>query len=319
MCHLSTPSDQRYFYEGLSMMDKSMIDGASGEALMDKTPATTRHLISNMTSNARQFGIRGPSQSQMVNEIGATSNQRLENQLTELTSLVRQLVVGQHQLAMAAKVCGICTSVEHPTNMCPTLQETESDQPENVGAIGGFQYGKQSTESRALYNSTIQIHTECIPETSRLSIADSAISSTTFPTTAATENAASRQFPISRGSNKAASYQQSRVRVICELQQHTIPAEYDCHHPRPQDTDKTISKNCEPIIVGRIKQPSLSNHSKSERKCRCNHCKKWKRTASTCTIAVAEISRGRLAVPARQNCPSVVPNSDHLNKEAKVR
>ncbi|RDX96928.1 hypothetical protein CR513_20356, partial [Mucuna pruriens] len=133
----------RYFYEGLSMMDKSMIDAASGGALMDKTPATTRHLISNIASNTQ-----GPSQSRMVNEISATSNQRLENQLTKLTSLVRQLAVGQHQPAMAAKVCGICTSVEHPTDMCPTLQETESDQPENVGAIGGFQYGKQPYQNR---------------------------------------------------------------------------------------------------------------------------------------------------------------------------
>ncbi|RDX84375.1 hypothetical protein CR513_34594, partial [Mucuna pruriens] len=79
----------------------------------------------------------------MVNEIDAASNQRLENQLTELTSLVRQLAVSQHQPAMAAKICGICTSVEHPTDMCPTLQETESDQPEHVGAVGGFQYWKQ--------------------------------------------------------------------------------------------------------------------------------------------------------------------------------
>ncbi|RDX94693.1 hypothetical protein CR513_22896, partial [Mucuna pruriens] len=27
---------------------------------------------------------------------------------------------------MVAKVCGICTSVEHPTDMCPTLQETDT-------------------------------------------------------------------------------------------------------------------------------------------------------------------------------------------------
>ncbi|RDX99514.1 hypothetical protein CR513_17425, partial [Mucuna pruriens] len=128
----------QYFYEGLSMMDRSMIDAASGGALMDKTPTAARHLISNMASNTQQFGIRGPSQTRMVNEIG----------LTELTSLVRQLVVGQHQPALAAKVCGICTSVEHPTDMCPTLQETESDQTENVGAIGGFQYGKQSYQNR---------------------------------------------------------------------------------------------------------------------------------------------------------------------------
>ncbi|RDY05555.1 hypothetical protein CR513_10589, partial [Mucuna pruriens] len=67
-----------------------MIDVASGGALMDKTLAATRHLISNMESNTQQFGIRGPSQSQMVNEIGAACNQRLENQMTELTSLTRQ-------------------------------------------------------------------------------------------------------------------------------------------------------------------------------------------------------------------------------------
>ncbi|RDX88529.1 hypothetical protein CR513_29863, partial [Mucuna pruriens] len=133
----------QYFYEGLSMMDKSMIDAASGGALMDKTPIAVGHLISNMASNTQQFGIRRSSQSWMVNKIGTTSNLRLENQLSELTSLVRQLAVGQHQPNMAAKVYCICTSVEHPTDLFPTLQETESDQPENVGAIGGYQYGKQ--------------------------------------------------------------------------------------------------------------------------------------------------------------------------------
>ncbi|RDX91357.1 hypothetical protein CR513_26682, partial [Mucuna pruriens] len=32
-------------------MDRSMIDAASGGALMDKTPVAARHLISNMASN----------------------------------------------------------------------------------------------------------------------------------------------------------------------------------------------------------------------------------------------------------------------------
>ncbi|RDX73924.1 hypothetical protein CR513_46390, partial [Mucuna pruriens] len=125
----------QYFYKGLSMMDRSMIDATSGGALMDKTPPAARHLISNMASNTQQFRIRGPNQSRTVNEISVASNQRLENQLTELTSLVTQLAFSQHQPTMAAKLCGICTFVEHSTDMCPTLQEIESDQPENVGAI----------------------------------------------------------------------------------------------------------------------------------------------------------------------------------------
>ncbi|RDY06779.1 hypothetical protein CR513_09186, partial [Mucuna pruriens] len=75
-------------------------------------------------------------------------NPRLENQLTELTSLVRQLAISQHQPIAVVKTCGICTSVEHPTDMCPTLQETESDHSESVGAIGGYQYGKQPYATR---------------------------------------------------------------------------------------------------------------------------------------------------------------------------
>ncbi|RDY10712.1 hypothetical protein CR513_04731, partial [Mucuna pruriens] len=122
----------QYFYEGLTMMDRSMIDAAIGGTLMDKTLIATRHLISNMASNTQQFGIRGASQSQMVNEIGAVDNLRLENQLIELTSLVRQLAIGQHQPSIAAKVCGICTFVEHPIDMCPTLRETESDYQKSV-------------------------------------------------------------------------------------------------------------------------------------------------------------------------------------------
>ncbi|RDY06828.1 hypothetical protein CR513_09130, partial [Mucuna pruriens] len=42
-----------YFYEGLTMMDQSMIDVVSGRALMDKTPAVARNLISNMASNTQ--------------------------------------------------------------------------------------------------------------------------------------------------------------------------------------------------------------------------------------------------------------------------
>ncbi|RDX77808.1 hypothetical protein CR513_42019, partial [Mucuna pruriens] len=42
-----------YFYECLMMMDQSMIDVASGGALMDKTPTITRNLLSNVASNTQ--------------------------------------------------------------------------------------------------------------------------------------------------------------------------------------------------------------------------------------------------------------------------
>ncbi|RDX78971.1 hypothetical protein CR513_40666, partial [Mucuna pruriens] len=82
----------------LLMMDQNMVDVASGGALMDKTPAAIRHLISNMASNTQQFGTRGGAgTSRVVSKVGAFENLRLENQLIELTSLVRQLAIAQHQ------------------------------------------------------------------------------------------------------------------------------------------------------------------------------------------------------------------------------
>jgi len=49
----------QYFYEGLMPTDRSIIDAASGGALVDKTPEATRQLISNMAANSKQFGTRG--------------------------------------------------------------------------------------------------------------------------------------------------------------------------------------------------------------------------------------------------------------------
>ena len=55
-------------------------------------------------------------------------NQRPENKLIELTSLVRQLAIGQQQNVMVAnqpRLCGIYCASDHPIDACSTLQEIE--------------------------------------------------------------------------------------------------------------------------------------------------------------------------------------------------
>ncbi|XP_042387346.1 uncharacterized protein LOC121979387 [Zingiber officinale] len=47
-----------YFYEGLCPMDKSMVDAASGETLVNKTSTQARELIEIMASNYQQYGTR---------------------------------------------------------------------------------------------------------------------------------------------------------------------------------------------------------------------------------------------------------------------
>ncbi|RDX72335.1 hypothetical protein CR513_48197, partial [Mucuna pruriens] len=112
-------------------MDRNIIDVASGGSLMDKTPAIVRHLISNMASNTE-----GANTSKIVSKVSTFDSQRLENQLMELTSLVRQLAIVQHQQVVQL-VCGIYALVEHPTDMCPTLQESEMESTKCVGALRG--------------------------------------------------------------------------------------------------------------------------------------------------------------------------------------
>ncbi|RDX68941.1 hypothetical protein CR513_52010, partial [Mucuna pruriens] len=105
-----------------------------------------------------------------------------------------------------------------PHDLCPTLQETKSDQLENVGAIVWKITISARTESRALCTVGIWTYTECTSRISRLPTAESAISSTAFPTAAVVENSTARKFSISRGLDEATRSQQFGVSAICKLQ-----------------------------------------------------------------------------------------------------
>ncbi|XP_073138651.1 uncharacterized protein [Henckelia pumila] len=120
----------QYCNEGLLSHDRSMVDAASGGVFVDKTPVQASNLIESMAANSQQFGTnRSDPMPRKNNEVNVSS---LEQQLIDLTSLVRQMAVGNGQ---NMKVCGICTAWGHATDMCPTLQEGSAEQ---VNAAGGF-------------------------------------------------------------------------------------------------------------------------------------------------------------------------------------
>ncbi|XP_027166293.1 uncharacterized protein LOC113766283 [Coffea eugenioides] len=56
----------------------------------------------------------------------------IQQQLSELTSFVRQLAVGNSQ---EVKVCGICTNVGHSTDTCPMLQKDGEEQVKIAGGV----------------------------------------------------------------------------------------------------------------------------------------------------------------------------------------
>lgn len=70
-----------------------MIDATSGRALVNKTPTEAKHLISTMVKNFEQYGMWACG-------IIAPNNHEVSElltQQTDLTSLVKQLALGQGQ------------------------------------------------------------------------------------------------------------------------------------------------------------------------------------------------------------------------------
>ncbi|XP_071917023.1 uncharacterized protein [Coffea arabica] len=117
----------QYFYEGLLFRDRSIIDAASGGALVNKTSREAWELIEGMAENSQQFGSREDIPTRKVNEVETFS---IQQQLSELTSFVRQLTVGS---VSQAKVCGVCTALGHSTEMCPLVQEENAEQVNMAG------------------------------------------------------------------------------------------------------------------------------------------------------------------------------------------
>jgi len=92
-------------------MDRSMIDTASGGALVEKTHVEARDLICKMAGNSKQFRIGTDHTPRKVNEV---MHSNIETQLSELTSLVRQVALIQ---VRQSRVCGICVVLEHSTDI----------------------------------------------------------------------------------------------------------------------------------------------------------------------------------------------------------
>ena len=108
-----------------------MIDAASGGALGDMTPAKAINLIEKMSSNSQQFSARNDAiVIRGVHEVATNSStvaetKKLEGKLDALVNLVTQLAVNKKS-APVAKLCGLCSSADHHTDLCPSVQQSEA-------------------------------------------------------------------------------------------------------------------------------------------------------------------------------------------------
>ncbi|KAF1893003.1 hypothetical protein Lal_00013185, partial [Lupinus albus] len=124
-------------------MDRSIIYAASGGALGDMTPFEARSLIEKMASNSQQFNARSGDAIVVrgVHDVGrnAARQDKLETKIDSLTTFITQLAINQQTSSMA-RVCGICTSSDHYSDMCPSLLDTRTRASINVMPMNVFKF-----------------------------------------------------------------------------------------------------------------------------------------------------------------------------------
>ncbi|KAK9125938.1 hypothetical protein Scep_014784 [Stephania cephalantha] len=121
----------RFFYMGLTPLEKRMIDNACGGDYRCKTTDEMFELYDSIASQSRHYiddEEEGPSRS-LYDGVGSNSANSKLDKLTDL--MERFLTSGKAQV----KACGFCTANDHSTDSCPTLFENE--QTNALG--GGFQ------------------------------------------------------------------------------------------------------------------------------------------------------------------------------------
>ncbi|XP_027368228.1 uncharacterized protein LOC113874203 [Abrus precatorius] len=282
-------SDQlliQYFYEGLMLMDRSMVNAASGGALVDKTPTAARELIANMAANAQQFGTRAMVSTRGVNKLKTsdTNQQRMENRIEELTTLVRHLALGQTQqpqqsIPTAISVCGICCVPGHATNQCPQMQETNE-------TVAGIFPGKpfQQQQHQRSYNSFSN-----------------------------TYNLRWRDHPNLRygNSNQFQQQQQQQQQPQYQFRHHIAEQNMRQQYSQQAKADQPQSSSLEPSLVDLVKQmlevPDSAEHSAAAEK------------SNSAEIDAAEEqpepSNKRDSSHSEQNIPLSFPNRVTQNKK----
>ncbi|KAK9114799.1 hypothetical protein Syun_021596 [Stephania yunnanensis] len=121
----------RFFYMGLTPLEKRMIDNACGGDYRCKTTEEMFELYDSIASQSHHYindDVEGPSRS-LYDGVGSNSANSKLDKLTDL--MERFLTSGKAQV----KACGFCTAKDHSTDSCPTLFENE--QANALG--GGFQ------------------------------------------------------------------------------------------------------------------------------------------------------------------------------------
>lgn len=125
-----------YLLDGLRLLEKMILDAATGETVLNLTPRQVRQLIRETTNSASFFEKAtrrdDVGRTSIVSQLERSTNQ-MANKLKELKEVMQTMLVVQ---TTRVKLCEFYEFLNHKTAECPSLQNEENA---DVNAVGGYQ------------------------------------------------------------------------------------------------------------------------------------------------------------------------------------
>ncbi|CAM8951121.1 unnamed protein product [Rhodiola kirilowii] len=148
-CTLGLPEKLiiEYLIDGLTPLDKKLLDASAGGSMMRLSLSGIRRLITDVDENARfrEETTRQDEFSRTKNVAGAeTSVNSMPEEMKQIKEMMIQIMRRQ---PAQVKPCKFCGSTDHKTNACPTILVED---PAEVNAVGGYQgYNNNNNNDKA--------------------------------------------------------------------------------------------------------------------------------------------------------------------------
>ncbi|CAM8920374.1 unnamed protein product [Rhodiola kirilowii] len=137
-CTLGLPEKLiiEYLIDGLTPLDKKLLDASAGGSMMRLSLTGIRRLITDVAENARfrEETTRQDEFSRTKNVARAeTSVNFMPEEMKQIKEMMIQILRRQ---PAQVKPCEFCSSTDHKTDACPTILVED---PAEVNVVGGYQ------------------------------------------------------------------------------------------------------------------------------------------------------------------------------------
>ncbi|CAM8920220.1 unnamed protein product [Rhodiola kirilowii] len=137
-CTLGLPEKLiiEYLINGLTELDKMLLDASARGSMMNLSLSGIRDLITNVAENAR-FRKETTRQDEFFRTKNVSQAETLVNSMPEEMRQMKEMMMQFLRMqTVQVRPCEFCGSTNHKTDACPTLIEVN---PVEANAVGGYQ------------------------------------------------------------------------------------------------------------------------------------------------------------------------------------